>query len=104
MTNLADSCSASSEEIDIDSLRSAKAIYSFTARNEKELTVKKGEILKVISLTPDNNWWEGIIGDKSGFIPSTYIMLLDEVSNRLGEWNVSNFTILGIIGTFSERR
>eukprot|EP00800_Vazella_pourtalesii_P013593 TRINITY_DN3280_c0_g1_i1.p1 TRINITY_DN3280_c0_g1~~TRINITY_DN3280_c0_g1_i1.p1 ORF type:complete len:834 (+),score=212.69 TRINITY_DN3280_c0_g1_i1:98-2599(+) len=84
----ADSCSTSSEEIDIDTLRSAKAIYSFTARNEKELTVKKGEVLKVISLTPDNNWWEGIIGDKSGFIPSTYIMLLDEVSNRLADWNV----------------
>ena len=50
--------------------------------------MKKGEVLKVISLTPDNNWWEGIIGDKSGFIPSTYIMLLDEVSNRLADWNV----------------
>ena len=74
-----DSLSSGSEELDIDSLRNAKAIYSFSARNEKELTVRKGDILKVISITPDNNWWEAILGDKSGFIPSTYIVLLEEV-------------------------
>ena len=48
------------------------AQYDFTARTERELTFKKGDVLALYhQVSPD--WWEGHISGKDGLIPDKYI-------------------------------
>ena len=55
----------------------ARALHDYTARSDKELSFKKGDLLQVIEKTPDNNWWDGFIQGKRGFIPVAYIEILE---------------------------
>lgn len=63
----------------------AQAVHDYTARSEKELSFKRGDLLQVIEKTPDNNWWDGFIEGKRGFIPVAYIEILElnPVSEKL---------------------
>lgn len=54
----------------------AQALHDYTARSDKELSFKRGDLLQVIEKTPDNNWWDGFIQGKRGFIPVAYIEIL----------------------------
>lgn len=51
----------------------ARALYSYTARNEKELSFKKGDVLAVVEKSGDGNWWDGVFEDKRGYIPVSYV-------------------------------
>jgi hypothetical protein len=55
----------------------ARALHDYTARSDKELSFKRGDLLQVIEKTPDNNWWDGFIESKRGFIPVAYIEILE---------------------------
>lgn len=55
----------------------AVALHDYTARSDKELSFKRGDSLQVIEKTPDNNWWDGFVGEKRGFIPVAYIEILE---------------------------
>lgn len=55
----------------------ARALHDYTARSEKELSFKRGDLLQVIEKTPDNNWWDGFIEGRRGFIPVAYIEILE---------------------------
>ena len=55
----------------------AKALYDYTARNEKELTFEKGFALEVIEKTPDGNWWDGYYSGKRGYIPVSYVEIAE---------------------------
>ena len=55
----------------------AHALYNYTARSDKELSFKRGDLLQVIEKTPDNYWWDGFIQGKRGFIPAAYIEILE---------------------------
>ena len=52
-------------------------MHDYTARSDKELSFKRGDLLQVIEKTPDNNWWDGFIQNKRGFIPVAYIEILE---------------------------
>lgn len=54
-----------------------KAIYNYTARNEKELTFSAGEILQVTEKSGDGNWWDGFRDSKRGYIPVTYVEIVE---------------------------
>ena len=54
-----------------------KAIYNYTARNQKELSFAAGEILQVTEKTSDGNWWDGFHDDKRGYIPVTYVEIME---------------------------
>ena len=54
----------------------ARALYDYTARSDKELTFCKGDMLHVVSKTPDHNWWDGFHQKKRGFIPVAYVEIL----------------------------
>ena len=58
----------------------AKAIYDYTARNEKELTFEKGVSLEVIEKSNDGNWWDGIYQGKRGYIPVSYVEIAELLS------------------------
>lgn len=53
-----------------------KAVFDYTARNEKELSFNQGDMLHVIEKTPDNNWWDGMFEGKRGFIPVAYVEIV----------------------------
>ena len=54
-----------------------KAIYNYTARNQKELSFSAGEILQVTEKTGDGNWWDGFHDNKRGYIPVTYVEIME---------------------------
>ncbi|EKE37767.1 hypothetical protein ENUP19_0307G0002 [Entamoeba nuttalli] len=51
-----------------------KAIYSYDATESLELSFKKGDIIKIYST--DDEWFEGEINGKRGFVPSNFLQPL----------------------------
>lgn len=49
-----------------------QAEYSFQGENNDELQFKKGDIITVTQ-REDGGWWEGTLGDKTGWFPSNYV-------------------------------
>ena len=49
-----------------------EAMYDFAPANTEELGLTKGDKIRLIA-RPDDNWWEGEIGDRIGFFPKTYV-------------------------------
>ena len=56
---------------------SARALYDYPARSDKELTFKRGDMLKVIEKSPDGHWWDGQCGTNRGFIPVAYVEIIE---------------------------
>ena len=54
----------------------ARALYDYTARSDKELTFCRGDLLYVVSKTPDHNWWDGFHQGKRGYIPVAYVEII----------------------------
>lgn len=51
----------------------AKALYDYTARNEKELSFQRGAMLDVVEKTEDGKWWDGFYEGKRGYIAVSYV-------------------------------
>ncbi|XP_065093244.1 uncharacterized protein RtGEF isoform X2 [Ochlerotatus camptorhynchus] len=49
-----------------------QAQYSFKGSNNDELCFKKGDII-TLTQREDGGWWEGTLGDKTGWFPSNYV-------------------------------
>lgn len=49
-----------------------EAQYSFKGSNNDELCFKKGDII-TLTQREDGGWWEGTLGDKTGWFPSNYV-------------------------------
>ena len=56
---------------------SARALYDYSARSDKELSFKRGQTLKVIEKSPDGHWWDGLSGSNRGFIPVAYVEIIE---------------------------
>lgn len=52
-----------------------EALYDFEAENDKELTFKEGDIIKLISQI-DENWYEGTFRSRTGYFPISYVKVL----------------------------
>ena len=60
-----------------------KATYDFAARNERELTIKKDDLIQVLA-KDDEGWWRGKLGENIGLFPSNYTTTHETKSlNRL---------------------
>jgi len=55
----------------------AKGLYDFKANDNRELSFKKGDKMRIISQEEDG-WWSAEINGKLGFVPSTYVEVMDE--------------------------
>ncbi|XP_030853289.1 guanine nucleotide exchange factor VAV2 isoform X3 [Strongylocentrotus purpuratus] len=56
----------------------AKAMYDFSARDTRELTLRENEMVAIISKAGGHRgWWKGCIGDRVGYFPSTYVEEID---------------------------
>eukprot|EP00096_Caligus_rogercresseyi_P005447 TRINITY_DN208_c1_g2_i1.p1 TRINITY_DN208_c1_g2~~TRINITY_DN208_c1_g2_i1.p1 ORF type:complete len:212 (+),score=63.64 TRINITY_DN208_c1_g2_i1:258-893(+) len=51
----------------------AVAKHDFSATAEDELSFRKGQVLKVLNIEDDKNWYRAECGGKEGLIPSNYI-------------------------------
>ncbi|XP_047107765.1 rho guanine nucleotide exchange factor 7 isoform X2 [Schistocerca piceifrons] len=49
-----------------------QAVYSFKGKNNDELCFKKGDIITVTQ-REEGGWWEGTLGEKTGWFPSNYV-------------------------------
>uniref|UniRef100_A0A8C5LJ65 Proto-oncogene vav n=1 Tax=Jaculus jaculus TaxID=51337 RepID=A0A8C5LJ65_JACJA len=51
----------------------AKARYDFCARDRSELSLKEGDIIKILSKKGQQGWWRGEIYGRVGWFPSNYV-------------------------------
>ncbi|KAK7869103.1 hypothetical protein R5R35_007764 [Gryllus longicercus] len=49
-----------------------QAVYSFKGKNNDELCFKKGDII-TLTQKEEGGWWEGTLGEKTGWFPSNYV-------------------------------
>ncbi|KAG5858017.1 hypothetical protein ANANG_G00025630 [Anguilla anguilla] len=60
-----------------DAKECAQVMFDYAGVAEDELTMKKGDIVKIISKeTEDEGWWEGELNGKRGFFPDNFVMLI----------------------------
>jgi len=48
-----------------------KALYNYSAQENDELTLRKGDLITIIKEHPD--WWEGELNGKVGVFPANYV-------------------------------
>ncbi|XP_069501780.1 GRB2-related adapter protein isoform X1 [Ambystoma mexicanum] len=51
----------------------AKALYNFQATEKDELGFSKGDMLKILNMEDDQNWYKAELMGYEGFIPKNYI-------------------------------
>uniref|UniRef100_A0A8C7C107 Spectrin alpha chain, erythrocytic 1 n=1 Tax=Neovison vison TaxID=452646 RepID=A0A8C7C107_NEOVI len=51
------------------------ALYDFQARSNREVTMKKGDVLTLLS-SINKDWWKVESGDHQGFVPAVYVRKL----------------------------
>ncbi|XP_036129272.1 guanine nucleotide exchange factor VAV3 isoform X2 [Molossus molossus] len=51
----------------------AIARYDFCARDMRELSLLKGDVVKIYTKMSGNGWWRGEVNGKVGWFPSTYV-------------------------------
>lgn len=78
----------------IPSLPLWTALYDYDAQGEDELSLRRGHIVYVLSkdssISGDEGWWTGKIGDKVGIFPSNFVtdddpMLLNVAPEIIGD-------------------
>uniref|UniRef100_A0A8U8C5P3 Uncharacterized protein n=1 Tax=Geospiza parvula TaxID=87175 RepID=A0A8U8C5P3_GEOPR len=52
---------------------SAKARYAFSARDRTELSLREGDIVRVLSKRGQPGWWKGEIYGRVGWFPANYV-------------------------------
>ena len=75
--------------------------HAFVARGEGELTAKEGELLLLVEQT-SSEWWEvqNREGD-SGWIPSTYLHIVEASSDPVEDENLPHNTADIFIAVYS---
>lgn len=77
---------AAAAAIDPSKLEFARAVYDFAAESQQELTMKKGDIVAIISKTdPTTNavsqWWRGRLRDGTmGMFPANYVEIIQKAA------------------------
>lgn len=63
------------------------ARYNFKANSEEDLTFSKGDVLTIMSATPDPNWYKAKHADgREGLVPLNYLMKRGDVKSGLMLW------------------
>jgi len=52
-----------------------RALYNYTAQENDELTLRKGDVVTIIKEHPD--WWEGELNGKVGVFPANYVQKIE---------------------------
>ncbi|XP_041440009.1 proto-oncogene vav isoform X1 [Xenopus laevis] len=52
---------------------SARARYDFCARDRTELSLKEGDVIRILNKKGQNGWWKGEVYGKVGWFPANYV-------------------------------
>jgi len=55
-----------------------KALYDYSAQEENELTFKEGDLINLVEVYEDSDWWKGELNGKIGIFPSNFTEELGE--------------------------
>ncbi|KAG2471456.1 proto-oncogene vav-like isoform X1 [Polypterus senegalus] len=64
---------AKSQEGSVRYFGTARARYDFSARDRTELSLREGDIIKIISKKGMQGWWKGEVYGKVGLFPPNYV-------------------------------
>ena len=65
-------------------IRTVKAKYAFVAENENEMSLSKGDVIKVLKEV-DEGWWLGECDGRKGLFPSNYVAELEQEQEKAKE-------------------
>ncbi|EFO22164.1 variant SH3 domain-containing protein [Loa loa] len=56
-----------------------RALYDYTAQNDKELSFNEGDLLYVSDSSNDSQWWPARCRNQTGLIPANYVMTAEYI-------------------------
>ncbi|XP_037293251.1 mitogen-activated protein kinase kinase kinase 11 isoform X2 [Manduca sexta] len=78
------------------------AEYDYVAQGEDELSLRRGEIVEVLSkdanISGDEGWWTGKIGDRVGIFPAVYVTEGDPLAVEPPHVSFSELKLEEVIG------
>ncbi|XP_075977293.1 mitogen-activated protein kinase kinase kinase slipper isoform X3 [Anticarsia gemmatalis] len=78
------------------------AVYDYVAQGEDELSLRRGEIVEVLSkdanISGDEGWWTGKIGDRVGIFPAVYVTEEDPLAVEPPRVSFSQLKLEEVIG------
>uniref|UniRef100_A0A8R1TNZ1 Osteoclast-stimulating factor 1 n=1 Tax=Onchocerca volvulus TaxID=6282 RepID=A0A8R1TNZ1_ONCVO len=60
-----------------------RALYDYTAQNDKELSFNEGDLLYVSDSSNDAQWWPARCRNQTGLIPGNYVMTAEYIEYPL---------------------
>lgn len=78
----------------VDDLGTEKvmALYDYTEKSPREVSMKKGDILTLLNST-NKDWWKVEANDRQGFVPAAYVKKLDPSLSASRNNLMDEFTI-----------
>jgi hypothetical protein len=53
-------------------VRVYRALYDYTAQTSDELSFDEGDLIYILDMISDKNWWKAKCKDKIGLVPFNY--------------------------------
>ncbi|KAK7095430.1 spectrin alpha chain-like isoform X3 [Littorina saxatilis] len=78
----------------IDDIGSEKvmALYDYTEKSPREISMKKGDVLTLLN-SHNKDWWKVEVNDRQGFVPAAYVKKLDPSLSASRNNLMDEFTI-----------
>ena len=52
------------------------ALYDYTEKSPREVSMKKGDVLTLLN-SNNKDWWKVEVNDRQGFVPAAYVKKID---------------------------
>ncbi|XP_035787487.1 spectrin alpha chain isoform X2 [Anopheles albimanus] len=62
--------------VDITGKECVMALYDYTEKSPREVSMKKGDVLTLLN-SNNKDWWKVEVNDRQGFVPAAYIKKID---------------------------
>lgn len=62
--------------VDITGKECVQALYDYTEKSPREVSIKKGDVLTLLN-SNDKEWWKVEVNDRQGFVPAAFVKRID---------------------------
>ncbi|GLV31595.1 alpha Spectrin [Carabus blaptoides fortunei] len=62
--------------VDITGKECVQALYDYTEKSPREVSIKKGDVLTLLN-SNDKDWWKVEVNDRQGFVPAAFVKKID---------------------------